>query len=172
MPWPTSWLPPASLAACPHAHLPTLPCASTQEFRSEVSLMARLRHPHVVLFMGAVSAGNQLAIVTQFIPRGSLFRLLHRSRLALDPRRRLAMALDVARGAAAISHWTLLPFALDTGDVPALHCPALYKTYKTHTTLTPTLLNEQCPVLCRHELLAHEHTCNRASRPQVTQLAC
>lgn len=31
--------------------------------------MARLRHPNVVLFMGAVTRPNQLAIVTQFIPR-------------------------------------------------------------------------------------------------------
>eukprot|EP00878_Enallax_costatus_P017272 GHUV01018140.1.p1 GENE.GHUV01018140.1~~GHUV01018140.1.p1 ORF type:complete len:339 (+),score=92.76 GHUV01018140.1:890-1906(+) len=60
--------------------------------------MARLRHPNVVLFMGAVMQANQLAIVTQFIPRGSLFRLLHRSKADLDPRRRLQMALDVARG--------------------------------------------------------------------------
>jgi hypothetical protein len=41
---------------------------------------------------------SQLAIVTQFIPRGSLFRLLHRSKMDLDARRRLAMALDIARG--------------------------------------------------------------------------
>lgn len=62
--------------------------------------MARLRHPNIVLFMGAVMTPSQLAIVTQFIPRGSLFRLVHRSKVALDPRRRLAMALDIARGEA------------------------------------------------------------------------
>lgn len=62
--------------------------------------MARLRHPNVVLFMGAVTRPNQLAIVTQFIPRGSLYRLLHRAKADLDPRRRLQMALDIARGEA------------------------------------------------------------------------
>jgi hypothetical protein len=41
---------------------------------------------------------NQLAIVTQFIPRGSLFRLVHRSKVVIDPRRRLQMAQDIARG--------------------------------------------------------------------------
>ena len=40
-----------------------------QEFKDEVDIMARLRHPNVVLFMGAVTRPNQLAIVTQFIPR-------------------------------------------------------------------------------------------------------
>jgi serine/threonine protein kinase len=69
-----------------------------QEFKDEVDIMARLRHPNVVLFMGAVMQAHQLAIVTQFIPRGSLFRLLHRSKADLDPRRRLQMALDIARG--------------------------------------------------------------------------
>eukprot|EP00879_Flechtneria_rotunda_P007398 GHRR01007760.1.p1 GENE.GHRR01007760.1~~GHRR01007760.1.p1 ORF type:complete len:799 (+),score=316.22 GHRR01007760.1:393-2789(+) len=69
-----------------------------QEFKDEVDIMARLRHPNVVLFMGAIMQANQLAIVTQFIPRGSLFRLLHRSKGDLDPRRRLQMALDIARG--------------------------------------------------------------------------
>jgi hypothetical protein len=69
-----------------------------QEFKDEVDIMARLRHPNVVLFMGAVTRPNQLAIVTQFIPRGSLYRLLHRAKAELDPRRRLQMALDIARG--------------------------------------------------------------------------
>jgi hypothetical protein len=69
--------------------------------------MARLRHPNVVLFMGAVMQAHQLAIVTQFIPRGSLFRLLHRSKADLDPRRRLQMALDIARGGRAAAGDTM-----------------------------------------------------------------
>ncbi len=51
-------------------------------------------------FLGAVTVPNQLAIVTEFMPRGSLFRLLHRSRAGreLTPVQRLNMAVDVARG--------------------------------------------------------------------------
>jgi len=48
--------------------------------------------------MGAVTQTTQLAIVTQFIPRGSLFRLLHRSKVEMDNKRRLQMAVDIARG--------------------------------------------------------------------------
>jgi tRNA A-37 threonylcarbamoyl transferase component Bud32 len=70
-----------------------------QEFRDEVAMMARLRHPNIVLFLGAVTRPPHLAIVTQFMPRGSLFRLIHRSTTSsLDARRRLAIALDIARG--------------------------------------------------------------------------
>ena len=52
-----------------------------QEFRAEVGIMKRLKHPNVVLFMGACTKPPNLSIVTQFVPRGSLFRLLHRSAL-------------------------------------------------------------------------------------------
>ncbi|CAM0876337.1 unnamed protein product [Alopecurus aequalis] len=67
-------------------------------FRQEVSLMKKLRHPNIVLFMGAVASQQRLCIVTEFLPRGSLFRLLQNSIGKLDPRRRINMAIDIARG--------------------------------------------------------------------------
>ncbi|KAH9297612.1 hypothetical protein KI387_029294 [Taxus chinensis] len=71
-----------------------------KEFLREVAIMKRLRHPNVVLFMGAVTKRPNLSIVTEYLPRGSLYRLIHRagSRELLDERRRLRMALDVAKG--------------------------------------------------------------------------
>ncbi|XP_047330565.1 probable serine/threonine-protein kinase SIS8 [Impatiens glandulifera] len=71
---------------------------SLEEFRSEVYIMKRLRHPNVVLFMGAVTRAPNLSIITEFLPRGSLYRLIHRPNNQLDERRRLRMALDAARG--------------------------------------------------------------------------
>ncbi|XP_076920796.1 putative serine/threonine-protein kinase SIS8 isoform X1 [Bidens hawaiensis] len=71
---------------------------SLEEFRSEVRIMKRVRHPNVVLFMGAVTRAPHLSIVTEFLPRGSLYRLLHRPNNQLDIRRRLRMAFDTARG--------------------------------------------------------------------------
>ncbi|XP_073158853.1 probable serine/threonine-protein kinase SIS8 isoform X2 [Henckelia pumila] len=69
-----------------------------EEFKSEIQIMKRLRHPNVVLFMGAVTRPPNLSIVTEFLPRGSLYRLIHRPNNQLDERRRLRMALDTARG--------------------------------------------------------------------------
>ncbi|CAH2067110.1 unnamed protein product [Thlaspi arvense] len=77
-----------------------------EEFRSEVQIMKKLRHPNIVLFMGAVTRPPNLSIVTEFLPsshfqnlcRGSLYRLIHRPNNQLDERRRLRMALDAARG--------------------------------------------------------------------------
>ncbi|KAK8991600.1 hypothetical protein V6N11_062605 [Hibiscus sabdariffa] len=68
------------------------------QFKCEVEIMLRLRHPNVVLFMGAVTRSPNFSILTEFLPRGSLYKLLHRSNPQLDERRRMRMALDVAKG--------------------------------------------------------------------------
>ncbi|XP_010519852.1 PREDICTED: serine/threonine-protein kinase EDR1 [Tarenaya hassleriana] len=68
------------------------------QFKSEVEIMLRLRHPNVVLFMGAVTRPPHFSILTEFLPRGSLYRLLHRPKTQLDEKRRMQMALDVAKG--------------------------------------------------------------------------
>ncbi|KAJ6852452.1 serine/threonine-protein kinase EDR1-like [Iris pallida] len=68
------------------------------EFRSEVRIMRRLRHPNVVLFMGAVTRPPNLSIVSEFLPRGSLYRILHRPNCQIDEVQRIKMALDVAKG--------------------------------------------------------------------------
>ncbi|KAK4743265.1 hypothetical protein SAY87_001266 [Trapa incisa] len=71
-----------------------------KEFLREVAIMKRLRHPNIVLFMGAVTEPPNLSIVTEYLSRGSLYRLLHKPgpREMLDERRRLSMAYDVAKG--------------------------------------------------------------------------
>ncbi|XP_057495793.1 serine/threonine-protein kinase EDR1-like isoform X1 [Actinidia eriantha] len=72
--------------------------AALAEFRREVRIMRRLRHPNVVLFMGAVTRPPNLSIVTEFLPRGSLYRIIHRPLCQIDESRRIRMALDVAKG--------------------------------------------------------------------------
>ncbi|XP_022976053.1 serine/threonine-protein kinase CTR1-like isoform X2 [Cucurbita maxima] len=87
-----------------------------KEFLREVAIMKRVRHPNVVLFMGAVTKRPHLSIVTEYLPRGSLYRLIHRpsSSELMDQRKRLRMALDVAKGInylhclnPPIVHWDL-----------------------------------------------------------------
>nr|XP_029118350.1 serine/threonine-protein kinase CTR1 isoform X1 [Elaeis guineensis]XP_029118351.1 serine/threonine-protein kinase CTR1 isoform X1 [Elaeis guineensis]XP_029118352.1 serine/threonine-protein kinase CTR1 isoform X1 [Elaeis guineensis] len=71
-----------------------------KEFLREVAIMRSLRHPNIVLLMGAVTQPPNLAIVTEYLSRGSLYRLLHRpdARENLDEKCRLNMAFDVAKG--------------------------------------------------------------------------
>ncbi|KAJ6347493.1 hypothetical protein OIU76_004050 [Salix suchowensis] len=74
------------------------------DYQKEIDIMKSLRHPNVLLFMGAVYSPERLAIVTEFLPRGSLFKTLHKNSPAVDIRRRLKMALDVARGMNYLHH--------------------------------------------------------------------
>ncbi|KAK9068436.1 hypothetical protein SSX86_012550 [Deinandra increscens subsp. villosa] len=73
---------------------------SVNEFWREVAIMRRLQHPNIVLFMGVVTQPPNLSIVTEYLPRGSLFRLLHKPgpKKILDEQHRLRMAFDVAKG--------------------------------------------------------------------------
>eukprot|EP01052_Picozoa_sp_SAG31_P018023 SAG31_NODE_1259_length_9077_cov_3.520049_3_plen_361_part_00 len=84
------------------------PQNSHGDFKREVQLLKRLRHPHVVLFMGwfwscADNSGKKIAnqqslcLVTELCWT-SLYRFLHESKMQLPWARVLGMSLDGARG--------------------------------------------------------------------------
>ena len=69
-----------------------------QEFQREVTAMISLRHPNLVLFMGA-SVDPQMMIVSEFCRGESLFKLLHEKRnIHLSWSQKFKMILDIARG--------------------------------------------------------------------------
>jgi serine/threonine protein kinase len=49
------------------------------EFRGEITVLSALRHPNVVLFMGAVTVAPNFCIITELVSRGSLWSVLHSS---------------------------------------------------------------------------------------------
>lgn len=71
-----------------------------QDFRLEVTMLNKLRHPNVVLFLGAVTELPNLSILTEFCHGGSLFNALRkrswRSSLSLQDLR--LVARHIARG--------------------------------------------------------------------------
>ncbi|XP_071687030.1 uncharacterized protein [Rutidosis leptorrhynchoides] len=75
-----------------------------QDYNKEIDIMKRLRHPNVLLYMGSVCSQDKLAMVTELLPRGSLFNVLHNNSHSLDIKRRLRMAADVARGMNYLHH--------------------------------------------------------------------
>ncbi len=69
------------------------------EFHNECAMLSNLRHPNIVQILGACSLPPTLAIVTEFMARGSLYHVLHQdSKLSLTNDRKKAIALQTAQG--------------------------------------------------------------------------
>jgi serine/threonine protein kinase len=69
-----------------------------KEFEREVTAMITLRHPNLVLFMGA-SKSPQMIIVSEFCAGGSLFSLLHENKnVMISWKQKLMIIKHVARG--------------------------------------------------------------------------
>jgi serine/threonine protein kinase len=70
-----------------------------KEFTREISVLVRLRHPNLVLFMGASTLASSPVIISEFCAGGTLFALLHQRRETVLPwSQRLKAAVDVAKG--------------------------------------------------------------------------
>jgi len=68
-------------------------------FIEECNMLKNLRHPNILLFMGAGTKGPSYFIVTEFCDSGNLFELLHHySNYELSWEERRRIALEIARG--------------------------------------------------------------------------
>ncbi|TKY53157.1 Receptor kinase TMK3 [Spatholobus suberectus] len=72
------------------------------EFQSEITVLSKVRHRHLVSLLGYSVEGNERILVYEYMPQGALsMHLFHWKSLQLEPlswKRRLNIALDVARG--------------------------------------------------------------------------
>ncbi|KAJ0987443.1 hypothetical protein J5N97_005799 [Dioscorea zingiberensis] len=71
----------------------------TQDFRHEVNLLVKLRHPNIVQFLGAVTERKPLMLVTEYLRGGDLHQYL-KEKGSLSPATAVNFALDIARGMA------------------------------------------------------------------------
>ncbi|GAB2234749.1 hypothetical protein Droror1_Dr00004014 [Drosera rotundifolia] len=71
-----------------------------EDFCNEIAILSRLRHPNVILFLGACTKPPRLSMVTEYMEMGSLYYLIHLSgqKKKLSWRRRLKMLRDICRG--------------------------------------------------------------------------
>ncbi|XP_024544374.1 probable serine/threonine-protein kinase SIS8 isoform X2 [Selaginella moellendorffii] len=83
---------------------------NTEDFFNEISLLSRLRHPNVILFMGACTSPPHLSMVTEYMHMGSLYRLIHMSGQGkkLSWRRRLKMLRDICRGMMCVQRMNII----------------------------------------------------------------
>ncbi|KAL6562496.1 hypothetical protein OROGR_003503 [Orobanche gracilis] len=70
-----------------------------QDFRHEVNLLVKLRHPNIVQFLGAVTEKKPLMLITEYLRGGDLHQHL-KEKGALSPSTAINFALDIARGMA------------------------------------------------------------------------
>lgn len=72
------------------------------EFRAEIAVLSKVRHRHLVSLFGYSTECNERLLVYEYMPQGALSQhLFHWKSLNLEPlswKRRLSIALDVARG--------------------------------------------------------------------------
>ncbi|KAH9295314.1 hypothetical protein KI387_038902, partial [Taxus chinensis] len=70
-----------------------------QDFRHEVDLLVKLRHPNIVQFLGAVTKKPPLMLITEYLRGGDLHQFL-KEKGALNASTAVNFALDIARGMA------------------------------------------------------------------------
>ncbi|KAJ4901287.1 Leucine-rich repeat protein kinase family protein [Raphanus sativus] len=73
-----------------------------EEFKSEITVLTKMRHRHLVALLGYCLDGNERLLVYEYMSQGTLsqhlFRCKEGERKPLDWTTRLAIALDVSRG--------------------------------------------------------------------------
>uniref|UniRef100_A0A2P2M0C1 non-specific serine/threonine protein kinase n=1 Tax=Rhizophora mucronata TaxID=61149 RepID=A0A2P2M0C1_RHIMU len=77
-----------------------LTAENMEDFCNEILILSRLRHPNVILFLGACTKPPRLSMVTEYMEMGSLYYLIHSSgqKKKLSWRRKLKMLRDICRG--------------------------------------------------------------------------
>ena len=95
-----------------------------KDFRAEVELLASCRCPNVVLFVGYCferaaidTTSYRLAVVTEYMARGSLWDNLHKRRVRLPYSRRMRMLLDVVKGMQYLRHKKIVHCDLKTPNL-------------------------------------------------------
>ncbi|XP_050365202.1 serine/threonine-protein kinase STY46-like [Argentina anserina] len=75
-----------------------LSAAQEDEFAHEVAILREVHHRNVVRFIGACTKSPHLCIVTEYMPGGSLYDYLHKSRNVLKLSELLKFAIHICKG--------------------------------------------------------------------------
>jgi serine/threonine protein kinase len=72
---------------------------SIKSFIEELNLLKKLRHPNILLYLGACTTGPQYFLVTEYCESGNLFDFLHTNpKHILQSRDRIRIAIEIAKG--------------------------------------------------------------------------
>jgi serine/threonine protein kinase len=59
---------------------PNITAELMQEIDNEIEMLSTLRHPNIVLLMAVTTKPPNLYIATEYVSKGSLYDLLHRTK--------------------------------------------------------------------------------------------
>jgi len=69
-----------------------------EEFKKEIRILGMLRHPNVMLFMGAATKPPNLVMVTEYLDGGSLFDIIHKRKKRFTIEQVVRMIKQVSYG--------------------------------------------------------------------------
>ena len=72
--------------------------AVLDDLKKEVSILSQLRHPNVVLYIGACTSSPHICICTEWCDRGSLSSILGDHSQHIDCQRMVSVAMGIAQG--------------------------------------------------------------------------
>eukprot|EP00186_Timspurckia_oligopyrenoides_P000180 CAMPEP_0182445108 /NCGR_PEP_ID=MMETSP1172-20130603/3349_1 /TAXON_ID=708627 /ORGANISM="Timspurckia oligopyrenoides, Strain CCMP3278" /LENGTH=1157 /DNA_ID=CAMNT_0024640817 /DNA_START=148 /DNA_END=3621 /DNA_ORIENTATION=+ len=79
-----------------------------KEFKSEIGIMCQLDHPNVIKCLGVCTKPPNYMMITEFMPRGTLYDVLHKGQMQLNWVLMKRIVLDIVRGMAYIHASDLL----------------------------------------------------------------
>ncbi|KAH0456560.1 hypothetical protein IEQ34_014467 [Dendrobium chrysotoxum] len=88
-----------------------------REFAQEVYIMRKIRHKHVVQFIGACTQPPSLFIVTEFMSGGSLYDFLHKQKGVFKLPTLLRVAIDVCKGMSYLHQNDIIHRDLKTANI-------------------------------------------------------
>lgn len=69
-----------------------------RDFNQEALIMSSLRHPNILQYLGSCMINTDICIITEFMARGSVHRLIQDEDFDLNLNLALRFALDTAQG--------------------------------------------------------------------------
>lgn len=111
------------------------------QFKREVQIMSRLRHPHITQFLGSAITNHQACLVMEYLEKGALYEVLGQT--PLTPELQKQLAVDIAKGLHYLHSQTIWHRDLKSANILVdAHFKAKISDFglsKIHTTSIQTI---------------------------------